>query len=42
MIGVYIFGALVVVGIVAFIVFKVKWGRADRAETRRREERIEG
>ncbi len=41
MVGLYIFGGLIVVGIVAFIVFKVKWGRADKAENRRREEKIE-
>jgi hypothetical protein len=41
MIGIYIFGGLIVVGIVAFIVFKVRWGRADRTEQHRRSGKIE-
>ena len=41
MIGVYIFGGLIVVGVVALIFYKVKWGRAGRAEERRRSGRIE-
>ncbi len=44
--GLYIFGGLIVVGIVAFIVFKVKWGRADKTAERTRAgkigDRIEG
>ncbi len=41
MVPLYIFGGLVVVGIVALIVLKTKWGRADRAQARRRGEKIE-
>jgi hypothetical protein len=41
MTGVYIFGGLIVVGLVALIFYKLKWGRASRAEERRRSGRIE-
>ena len=41
MTGLYILGGLVVVGIVAFIFYRVKWGRGDRAEERRRSGKIE-
>jgi uncharacterized protein (DUF2062 family) len=41
MVGLYIFGGLVVVVIVALIFYKVKWGRAGRAEERRRSGKIE-
>ena len=41
MVGLYIFGGLIVVGIVALIVFKTKSGRADRAVARGRAEKIE-
>ncbi len=45
MTGLYIFGVLIVVGIVAYIVFKVKSGRADKAAEHTRagiiEDRIE-
>jgi len=41
MTALYIFGGLVVVGIVAFIFYRVKWGRADRAEEHRRSGKIE-
>ena len=41
MVGLYIAGGLVVVGIVALIFFKVKWGRTDRAEARGRTGKIE-
>jgi len=35
-------GGLIAAGIMAFMVLKVKRGRADRVETRRREDKIEG
>ncbi len=38
----YVFGGLIVVGVVAFIFYKVKWGRAGRAEERSRSRKIEG
>ena len=41
MIGMYIFGGLFVVGIVALIVYKSKWSRADKAKDRRRSGKIE-
>lgn len=41
MTALYILGGLIVVGIVAFIVFKVRWGRADTAEKHRRAGKIE-
>ncbi len=42
MVGLYIFGGLVVVVILALIFFKVKWGRADKAVARGRADKIEG
>lgn len=41
MAGLYIFGGLIVVGIVALIVFKMKSSRADRVVARGRAEKIE-
>jgi hypothetical protein len=41
MIGIYALGVLVVLGIAGYIVFKVRWGRADRAERDRRSGKIE-
>ena len=42
MVGLYVLGGLIVVGIVALIVYKVKWGRAGKAEARGRQEKIDG
>ncbi len=39
--GLYILGGLIVVAIVALIFYKVKSGRADRAESRGRADKIE-
>ena len=41
MTGIYIFGGLIVVGVVAFIFLKVKWARSGKKESRRREEKSE-
>jgi uncharacterized protein (DUF2062 family) len=41
MIPLCVFGGLFIVVIVALIFYKVKWGRAGRAEERRRSGRIE-
>ena len=41
MVGGYIFAGLVIIGIAALIVYKIKWGRSDRAEARGRKDRIE-
>ena len=41
MVGLYIFGGLVVVGIVAIFVFQRKWSRATKTEVRIREAKIE-
>ncbi len=40
MVGLYIFGVLVIIGIVALFVFRAKSGRTDRTVARGREERI--
>lgn len=41
MTALYILGGLIVVGIAGFIFYKVRWGRADRAEQHRRSGKIE-
>ena len=41
MVGLYVLGGLIVVGIGVLIVYKVKWGRASKAEARRRQEKID-
>ena len=41
MAGLYIFGGLIVVGVVALIVLKIKSSRADAALSRRRADKIE-
>ncbi len=41
MLGLYIFGGVIVVLIGALIFFRIKWGRADRAEARGRSNTIE-
>ena len=41
MIGLYIFGGLIVVGIVVIFVFQRKWSRATKTEVRIREAKIE-
>ena len=42
MVGLYIAGGLAVVGLVALILFRQKWTRADKKESRGRAEKIEG
>lgn len=41
MVGIYIFGVLVVVGLVVLMFLRTKWSRADRAVARGRAEQIE-
>ena len=41
MIALYIFGGLIVVGIVVIFVFQRKWSRATKTEIRIREAKIE-
>ncbi len=41
MVGLYIFGGVAAVCLIALIFYKVKWGRADRAEARGRAGREE-
>jgi hypothetical protein len=41
MVGLYIFGGLLIVGLMALMVFRTKWGRATKKEARGREENIE-
>ena len=41
MIGLYIFGGVIVLGVVALIFYKAKWGRADKAAARGRAGKIE-
>ena len=42
MVGLYIFGGLIVIGMVALIFYKAKWGRATKKEARGRAGKIEG
>ncbi len=41
MVGLYIFGGLIIVGLVVLIVFKTKWSRATKKEARGRADKIE-
>ena len=41
MVGLYIAGGLVVVGLVALIFFRQRWSRAGKKESRGRAEKIE-
>jgi len=41
MIGVYIIGGIIILGAAVFIFYKVKWGRASKAEANRRSDNIE-
>ena len=41
MVGLYIFGGLIVVGIGAVLFFQRKWSRATKTEVRTREAKIE-
>jgi len=41
MIGGYIIGGIVVVGLVVLVFYKVKWGRASKAERKGRSDNIE-
>ncbi|UCB42858.1 MAG: hypothetical protein JSV77_10490 [Dehalococcoidales bacterium] len=41
MVGMYILGGLLLFGLVAFIFFKIKWNRSDKALALGRAERIE-
>ena len=41
MVGLYVFGGLIVVGIVTLLFIQRKWSRATKTEVRVREENIE-
>ena len=41
MVGMYILGGLFLFGLVAFVFFKIKWNRADKAAFRARAEKLE-
>jgi hypothetical protein len=40
MVPIYIFGVLVVVGILAYVFFKIKWSRAEKTASRARGQQV--